>query len=65
MWVKVTFQNNFIVLGIEYRNPALPVSYWEKIQTNLSEIVATFDHERVVLVGGFKDDLLITELNIT
>lgn len=58
MWVKVTFQDNSIILGVGYRNPALPVSYWEKLQSNISEIAASFEHEKIVIVGDFNDDLL-------
>ena len=47
-----------LILGVCYRNPALPVAYWERLTENISEIVASFDHNKIVLVGDFNDDLL-------
>lgn len=58
MWVKVSSGNIELILGVCYRNPALPVAYWERLTENLSEIVASFDHNKIVLVGDFNDDLL-------
>jgi hypothetical protein len=58
MWIKLSFSNTYLILGIGYRNSALPVTYWDKLSANISEIIANFDHDKMLIAGDLKDDLL-------
>jgi hypothetical protein len=58
LWVKVTHQTDFLVIGVGYRNPALPVSYWDKLFDNVSNVVGIFGQQKILLTGDFNQNLL-------
>lgn len=62
VWVKVICNNWYCILGVVYRNPALLVEYWDRLATNIGEVVDIFGSERVVLMGDLNEDLLNNNL---
>jgi hypothetical protein len=58
LWVKVTYKTDFVVIGVGYRNPALPVKYWDVLYANVSNAVGIYGQQKIVLVGDFNQNLL-------
>ena len=58
LWAHITIENNWFILGVIYRNPILPVSYWDSLQDNLLNVVETYGSRNIVLVGDLNEDLL-------
>ncbi len=58
LWVKLTYGHSSYIVGVCYRNPAHPVSYWEKLLENLANAAAIHGTHRLIIVGDLNDNLL-------
>ena len=58
LWLQVKAPGRAFILGVGYRNPALRVEYWERIDNNISRVVDAFGSQNIILVGDFNEDLL-------
>ena len=58
LWLRISTGGQSFILGVGYRNPELPVEYWERLDENLSRIVDTYGSQNLILVGDFNEDLL-------
>jgi L-rhamnose mutarotase len=55
---KNLYKNWYCILGTIYRNPALLVEYWERLQHNISDVVDVYGSNNIILMGDINEDLL-------
>ena len=58
LWLRVSIGRQAFILGVGYRNPELPVEYWDRLDNNVSAVVDVFGSQNLVLVGDFNHDLM-------
>lgn len=58
LWLKVSLRSKTFIIGTVYRNPALPVAYWENLQNNIARVVDAYGSQHVIVIGDLNEDLL-------
>lgn len=58
LWIKIKTKNWWCVLGTVYRNPALLVEYWDRLNHNIADVVDEYGSNNVIIVGDLNEDLL-------